>query len=206
MFKSTSENLNHINRVASASTREHATGRIDMIPAWAREPEEYYNSVKQQWEVLSSRMREIADQLAEINYKLKRQLPRNEFDFLRSEKIRLGTIYTDLQPEAVKIREIVRAAAMDSWANVFYHCASLMLSREVFSSIDKATQEMLGRSTTGINKGRSEFSEQKLAGTRRRENLQEKRQRFRDSVKSGDNRRLIWSDEKKIRPGHIPDR
>jgi len=49
MFKNASDNLNFIARTASHATKPSHTGRINDIPSWAREPEEYYNSIRDQY-------------------------------------------------------------------------------------------------------------------------------------------------------------
>jgi hypothetical protein len=70
-FKSTSENLNHIKRVASTSTRLSPTGRIDLIPENAREPEEYYNEIRDQYKLLADQLYDTELKLADINKQLR---------------------------------------------------------------------------------------------------------------------------------------
>src|SRR5258708_79157 len=56
MFKLTSERLNHRERVASHSTKEHANGRIDMVPPTADQPEDYFNGAAESYRTLRSQL------------------------------------------------------------------------------------------------------------------------------------------------------
>src|SRR5262252_8654797 len=79
MFKRASESLNHISRTASASTREQASGRIDAIPKWALEPEEYFQTLKARWNSLGEQRDKIQKRLSDLNFRLRNTLPHDEY-------------------------------------------------------------------------------------------------------------------------------
>lgn len=181
-FKSTSQNLNHIQRVASASTRPRANGRIDMIPEDAREPEEYYNSIRVQYEVLNREFYDIQIELSELNKKLKLTLPFSMFATLSAKRERLTTRYNEIKGEVGELRIIVRATGKEAWAFAFYAVARRVLDRELFIKLDQEVQELLGRNMTEVTAGETEWSSEKKAASQIADRRQAKRKRYRDSA------------------------
>jgi hypothetical protein len=52
-----------------------------MVPEWAREPEEYYNSLREQLRQSIELVTNTAQKLSDIKFRLKTQtLPRREYD------------------------------------------------------------------------------------------------------------------------------
>jgi hypothetical protein len=188
MYKGSSDKLAYIDRVASHSTKPRPSGRIDDIPAWAQEPEAYYNSVRDQYRLLADQLAKIQHDLTVINEKMKGSLPFKEYEHLRIHKERLAAKYSALQPQAGAYREIARAAGDRAWATVFFHVAQMLLTPEDFQALLKETQELLGRDQIEITK-----SKEQGEGRKRRQ----RRQQFRAKQ-----RRLhggnvtVWSDNK----------
>jgi hypothetical protein len=197
MYKGSSDKLSYIDRVASHSTKARPSGRIDDIPAWAREPEEYYNSVRDQYRLLADQLAKIQHDLAAINEKMKVKagLPFKEFEHLRKHKERLAAKFTALKPQAGAYREIARAAGERAWASVFFHLAQMLLTPDDFRILLKETQELLGRNQVEITKGDGEYSEERREAIRRSEQRKKRRRRFRQH--HGGNV-VVWSDNKPV--------
>jgi len=160
MFKNASDNLNFIARTASHATKPSRTGRINDIPSWAREPEEYYNSIRDQYRSLADQLAKAQASLTDVNEKLKATLPFKEYDHLRQHKERLAARHSLLQQQAGHYRALARAAGANAWGVVLYHVAQRLLPPEDFLVIEKEVQDILGRERFEIAKGDGELSEQ----------------------------------------------
>jgi hypothetical protein len=193
MYKGSSDKLSYIDRVASHSTKPRPSGRIDDIPAWAQEPEAYYNSVRDQYRLLADQLAKIQHDLTVINEKMKASLPFKEYEHLRIHKERLAAKYSALQPQAGAYREIARAAGNRAWATVFFHVAHMLLTREDFQILLKETQELLGRDQVEVTKGEGEYSKEQREGHKRsqaRQQFRAKQRRLHGSDVT------VWSDNK----------
>lgn len=179
-FKTTSENLNHIGRVGSASTRPHANGRIDLVPADAREPEDYYNSIRDQYLLMSSQQRKVQDDLAALNKRLKETLPWDEFKPLADERDRLRALAVELQNKCTHFRVDVRQAGKVAWSLAFHAIAKRVLDRERFIELERQTNEALGRSMTEVAKGGAELSERAKDSDNKAKHRRERRKAFRE--------------------------
>jgi hypothetical protein len=190
MYKQTSDSHDYLKRVGSHSTKAHPTGRIDDIPAWAADPEQYYNTLRDQYTNLINQLHKTEEQLVEINRKFKIRLPLKEFDHLRQHKERLGAIYAKLQSEVINLRPLVRALGAKSWTSVFYEVAFRLLNREDFKVIAAETRALLQRDQFEIRKGQEEdLTPAQRAANRRRERRQDfHNYRSTQSV-------VVWSDE-----------
>jgi hypothetical protein len=152
-FKGTSESLNHINRVASASTRERANGRIDMIPKNAREPEEYYNSVLEQYRVLREENEKIKSRIEEVQKLLaKPLLPYVERIRLSPEQDILQSQRGTLESKLEHMRQLVRKAGEQAWAELFHSIAKTMLEKDQFIKINNEVERLLGRKEHEVHK------------------------------------------------------
>jgi hypothetical protein len=187
-FKGVSEGLNHIARVASASTRPHANGRIDLIPPDALEPEEYYNTIRDQYIAMNARQKSIQVRLTEINLELRATLPFGKFKPLDDERQRLAQQYTELQSACVRLRAEVRTSGKDAWAVTFYGIAKRVLGSETFKKLEYEVEALLGRPITEVEAGEGEWSAQKRVSKQRgdrrnqmRRNLQ-KKMRFHSAM------------------------
>jgi hypothetical protein len=184
-----------VNRVASASIKPYATGRIDQIPVEAKEPEEYYNSVRDQYLLLSNQFQDVQAKLADINKQLRVTLPFPEFDRLNKEKQRLGDIHRKLQQECSDMRSLVCAAGRDAWAATFYAVARRCLEPEIFRKIDREVKDLLGRNIQEIKIGEAQWSQTKRNSTQAREHRKRRGRAFRDNRPEGGHR-LAWDGEK----------
>lgn len=144
-FKSASENLSHISRVASASTRPRANGRIDLIPSDAKEPEEYYNLIRDQYLAMSERFTSNQARLAEL-----RQQGFNRKD--HEEYAALAEQQTRLQTELTPLRHAVHAAGANAWGILFKEVARRVLDWDTFIKIENEVKALLGRPEYEIKK------------------------------------------------------
>lgn len=181
-FKGTSEALNHIARVASASTRPHANGRIDLIPDDAREPEEYYNTIRDQYLAMNARHKSIQQRLTELKTEMRQTLPFELFRALSQEREDLAKQFTELTPALVKLRSDVRLTGKDAWAVTFYGIARRVLGVETFKKLDREVEILLGRPITEVSQGEAEWSETKRASKQKGDRRNQARRQFRAKV------------------------
>ena len=179
MFKTSSGKLDYISRVGSHATKPRAGGRIDDVPSWAKEPEEYYNSIRDRYQALADQFADIQTQLAVINDKLKVTMPFKDFENLRLHKERLAARATVLQERVKAYRTMDRAAGEKSWATVFYHCAQFVLGKDEFRRIQEQTKEILARPLFEIKPGQADMSESTRNNLRRHEKQKRRRHVFR---------------------------
>lgn len=183
-FKGTSEGLNHIARVASAATRPRANGRIDLIPPDAREPEEYYNTIRDQYLAMNSQLKSIQARLTELKLEMRETLPFERFSTLKRERDRLAEQYTALTPECKNLRAAVRVSGKDAWAVTFYGIAKRVLGVETFKKIEFEVQNLLGRPITEVAAGEGEWSEQKKVSSQRGDRRNQMRRNFRNKMEA----------------------
>ena len=189
MFKDASDKQNFITRTASHATKEHRSGRIDAIPEWAEKPEEYYNSLKEQFESLRDQLRDANTRIEVVASKLKQTLVFKEYEPLQRERDRLTEIIRTIQPQIQVHRELLRAVAHDSWATMFYACAKLILDEEEFNKIDDETANTLRR------RHQEYKAPEQINHQTKRNGIKKKRHNFREKYK-GNASTLVWSDER----------
>jgi hypothetical protein len=194
MFKGTGENLDHVKRVGSASTRERPSGRMDMIPEGAREPEEYYNSLRVQLEQSIATVADIQNKLGGIRERLKTTWPRKVYEHLIAERERLALLVVEHQAKTTQLRNMAREAAKRSWYNLFHECARQLLDHETYKKIQGQCTELIGRSPTdGIERSQQSFSAEYRHHQTRRKNFNRSLEKLRD--KQGDGKSLVYSTE-----------
>jgi hypothetical protein len=173
-YKNTSENLNHIERVASASTRPRANGRIDLIPRDARQPEEYYTTIREQYFALSERFQRNQARLTELNATLRNNLSRRDFERANAEYTNLKSQQTKMQGELGTLRPTVHAAGQNAFGTVFKAVAKQRLDNATFMAIVREVETLTGRNEFEI-KMRSEGS-RNSDGSKRKERRTNARQ------------------------------
>jgi hypothetical protein len=173
-YKNVSENLNHVGRVASAATREHANGRIDLIPRDAQQPEEYYNTIRDQYFEMSAAFQKNQTRLTELRATLRQRLPRSEFERANAEYNNLAARQTKMQGELVDLRRTVHAAGANSYGIVFSEVAKRLLDFETFTKIRRETDTLIGRNQHEVTlragkspENENEKQRRKLADRRR---------------------------------------
>jgi hypothetical protein len=195
MFKNSNDKLNYLNRTGSHATKESATGRINAIPQWAQEPEQYYNSLRDQFIAIRDQRLDYQQKLTEIREKLKQTLPFKEFQALDAKREAIAAKYQTLEVEAGKYRSLARAAGEHSFANVFMHVAEQILDREMMIRIRKDAESLLGRPIFEVTAGQGEMSPESRASMQKQKVRQQRRQRLRDRMDRSVSHRLVWSDE-----------
>lgn len=142
MYKKTQEQSDHLNRVGSAATRESARGIIRNIPAWARIPEEYFNSLLESYDIANKRLFQMRSRASYLKFRC------DTSQASQGEKLELGDIAPLLEQfelELDQLRHAATAAARNSWANVFYFQAKELLDPDLFQSIDEKSKQILQR-------------------------------------------------------------
>jgi hypothetical protein len=144
-FKTASDLQSYQQRVGSHATKEHPTGRIDAVPEWAVAPEEYYNTIKEQYALLQGTLYEICEEEKWCNIQLRSSLPFEEADRLRKQKFNLGQLHLEIQTNLHELRPILTEAGNQSWATTWRLLARNELDEAIFNRIEDMCREMLGR-------------------------------------------------------------
>jgi hypothetical protein len=185
MYKSLHESHDHLKRIGSASTRPSRRGIIRDVPAWAKEPEEYYNSLLEQYDQMTDQLHDLRERVIWLKKQLKARLPFETFKQLKDELDFAGPRLSELEINVGQLRTITRAAAVNAWGTVFYKCAELILDRETFLRIDDQAKEILQRQCQELGKAHSEKSRETKKAENRKTQLKRRRKTFRDAYDRG---------------------
>jgi hypothetical protein len=145
-YKKTQESLDHIHRVASASTRPSARGTIRDIPSWAQAPEDYFNSLHDQLAIKLEHFEQCRKRVEALReQKLADPKLQNKYDFALADM-------HEVDGEARHLRSLVHAASTNAWGTVFYLCCQKLLDPDVFKHIDDEVRATLKRERKPIPK------------------------------------------------------
>lgn len=194
MYKVAQDKLDSINRVASHATKPRANGRIDEIPTWAAEPEAYFNSLKDRFEILSKQRDNLKERLSLVKFRLSTRLPYAEFEKLKSEREILVPQIIKIEEEAASYRSLTRAAAINAWGAVYYYCANKVLDGKTKDLLEKEVTEILNRSPSdGIGKPETNKSAVEKRRVMKKKNFQRDLKYIR--LKNGRGDPLIYTTE-----------
>lgn len=113
-YKRTLDATTRIARTASHATKPHPLGRIDAIPRWAAEPEDYYNSLRQSYQSIVDQYRaakadlDPLDELARCGHLSKAETPKVEE--LRERHDLLLSRLREMRPAVIAADHQARAA------------------------------------------------------------------------------------------------
>jgi hypothetical protein len=196
MFKGSQDNQDWLNRTGSHATRPLSNGSFSELPSWAKEPEEYFNTIKQQWESILEQLHRARETAHATKLKLKNTLPRQEYDRLIFKYEHEKTLLLELERSSGDYRALVRAAALNAFGTVYMLCADRILDVETKMKLEKEVKEILGRiPSDGIDNSRLNRSPEQILHETRRKNKQQRFKNSRDKRK-GENGSVVWSDEK----------
>lgn len=193
MYKGTSENLNHIERVASHSTKGSRRGFVD-LPGYAKEPEEYYQSLLEQGEFVRAELNKVQEECRDLKHGLKHTLPYSEFERINNKLNALHSRQKELEKIWSEHRRLAVDASSASWCNVYYHVAKSLLTPELDKKIQDQTNEILGHGRLGIGLGKAGLTAERKAHINRIDTLRERRRKVLARVGHD---KLVYSDEKK---------
>jgi hypothetical protein len=185
MYKSTQDQGDYFNRVASHATKPSRRGIIRDIPAWAKEPEEYYNSLLEQHDTLMTRLHDTRERVIWLRKQLKATLPFETYERLQHELDFATPLLVDLEQQSGLSRAAVRSAANNAWGAVFYFLAAKQLPGEIFRALDKATQELLQCQHQELAKGATERSAEYRRARNRTGHLKDRRDKVREAMSTG---------------------
>lgn len=174
MYKNTSESGNYLKRVASHSTKESPTGLIKAVPAWAAEPEEYYNSLKEQYSILQEMIFQVLQDLRWVDLQLTNTLPFEEFKRHDERRTRLVGVLNHLKAESGELRVAVRAAGENAWGICWRLCAKRRLPVDLFATIEADAAALMGRNEFEMRSHENRSDEDK----KRRHRLQQLREKL----------------------------
>jgi hypothetical protein len=198
MYKTSSDQQHYLARTGSHSTKESRTGLIRNIPAWALPAEEYYNSLKEQFDLLIKQSEQTLAAMANLQSRLNHRLTYRETETIARQIKTYGERQQIIQQKLADHRQLLRWAGQNAFGLVFYHLAQSSLAPEQMQALEKNTQELMCRPRTEFTPARQEMSEQKRDRLREKERLGRvrKHSRIERQRKKGD--AMVWSDEKQI--------
>lgn len=195
MFKGTQDNNDWLKRTGSHATRPFANGRIDDLPPWAREPEEYYQSIKKQWDSILEQLHLARERVHDAKIRMRSSLPKIEYERINFKYEHDKRILLELEEKSKDYRMIARAAAKNSFGIVYKFCADRILDHETKTKLENEVQELLGRGETDrIEKGKEDLTKEQIHRIGLKTNRANKFKRYCDN-KKGDRKTLVWSDE-----------
>lgn len=137
MFKKTSERLSHMERVASHATKEHASGRIDMIPTDAQQPVDYFNDLHDQYKSLNANYQLLMAEAAMLRRQLKQRMSYDEFRRIEGQSNAVGQMMHHIQQRLADLRPSIRDARRDATGAFKWHLAKEMLRQAEVEHINK---------------------------------------------------------------------
>jgi hypothetical protein len=177
-FKTASDLQSYQQRVGSHATKEHPTGRIDAVPEWAQEPEEYYNTIKQQYLLMQETVYHLAEEQRWCSLQLRNDLPFEEFKRLSNQLQNLGKLQKEMQDNLSELKPIMAEANNRSWATAFWLLAKREIDEIIFNKIEDMVRDLVGRDRLEVRAlKRSELPPEFLKKQNRARHL---RQKLRD--------------------------
>ena len=195
-YKGNQDSIDWIGRTGSHATRPLANGRIDLAPHEAK-PEDYYNTVKDQWQSLYKQLGETRERVAELKAKLQPRLPYKEFQHFKQQYDQSVELLNKLTCEQADYRLLARAAAHNAFGSVFIEVAKRVLDKKVFFQIFNDARKILGRDAwDGIPERKRDYaSAEERNRMNRHDGLKERRKHFRENHRKLYGDTLVWSDE-----------
>jgi len=178
MYGNTSDSTHYLTRTGSHATKGSRTGQVDA--PWAA-TEALYSDLKEGPNTALDALARLKAEAEDINDRL----PGTSGDYrktLQARRRELGTLTQQQQETVGDLKDKVRAAAHQSWAECFAEQARLILSDESFHAVVAATREALGRPHQEIKMRHGSFvgnSAEAKAHVRKKEKIRAKRKKFR---------------------------
>lgn len=143
MFKRAQENTDHLRRVGSASTRPSARGTFRDIPSWAKEAEEYFNSVMDSYNIANRQLYDLRARMAWLKLRMKdgRASPGEILE--AQENVR--PLIENFEKELDHLRNIAVKTATRSWSVVFMGVARGIIDERTYRMIQNKVAEILQR-------------------------------------------------------------
>jgi hypothetical protein len=143
MYKKASQAQQRIHRTGSHATMPSATGRIDLMPAWAVEPEEYYNTLREQFAHLVDYLAVLRERIAPYTDMLKRPMLKDEYEDAREIHDEYGQMMAMIERQMEALRPLVRNADQCSRDALAWHLAKNHLTMGEIPAIEKAVVELI---------------------------------------------------------------
>lgn len=195
MFKGASDKSTYLDRTASHSTKEWASGRIDAVPPFAQEAEDYYRSLRNQYDRVLDQLFKANEAVHNLKVRLRQTLPHEEYKRCQTRYDDLIATKLALEASLTNLRPMVRAAAQNAWGIVYWHVAQRILDVDTRIKIEEQVREFLQREPTdGIKRGSAELSENKRHSHTVRKNRKTRLNNLRMG-RGGNLNVLVYSDE-----------
>ena len=127
MFKKANDQLTYVGRTGSHATREHATGRIDMIPSSAEQPVEYFNTLHDQYKALQAQYQPLVKQAAVCREQLKRTMPHEQYRRTQASYVAACEAIARIEQQFAELRPLIRAARNDAKTEFMWQMAKTLL-------------------------------------------------------------------------------
>lgn len=169
-------------RTGNHSTKEAATGRVKLMPAWALEPEEYYNTLRLQYDILVAHLHDLHEQIRPYTDTLKRNLPFTEYEAVKEIHSGFGQAIQIIQNELHALAPVVWAADHAARDAISFHLARRYLDFDTQQKIRAEADALVKawRVLPPLRKPLSELPPEKAAEVRKKSHKRENRALSRD--------------------------
>jgi hypothetical protein len=143
MYKATQEKADHLERVGSAATKPSARGVFRDIPVWAQQPEEYFLSLHESYNIANRQLFQLRSRAAWLKFRFEtNQITPGELIEYQND---INPILQKLESELDALRHAVLAAAKSAWSAIFFFQAREILDDETFRKINSKVEEIAQR-------------------------------------------------------------
>lgn len=207
MYKKSLRAQMRIHRTGNHSVMPAATGRIDLIPAWAEEPEEYYNALRVQYENLRTYLADMIDKITPLNEAMKRRMPHSEYQMYREAHDEYGHVMQILQEQLAALAPVIRAADECSRDAICWHLAKgrRFLDAAQIEQLGYETDDLIRswRDLPSLRKHRGELAKEKHDHLAQRDKIMRRRKKSRDRMEFRFAERLSKAGKKALRDDEI---
>lgn len=145
MYKSAMRNLMRITRTGNDATKPHPVGRVDMMPAWAEEPEEYYNTLREQFARLVAYIDEFKTRIVPLDELLKHpsMISIDECVIAQERRDDYGRLVNIFKQQLAELDPLVKAADMASRDAIKFHLAKRYLDFDALQRIEADADKLV---------------------------------------------------------------
>lgn len=210
MFKKTSDRLSYIERVASHSTKERANGRIDMIPADAKQPVDYFNTLHDQYKIMLNNYKLLMADAAALRARMQQRMTFEAYQQTNSQLDAIGCQMQHAQDQLAELRQLVRGARGEAAFAFKWHLAKVMLREQDVLQINKQSELFIAEHLTVLpnlkNKSTGEKTGERHANQAKRNKMSLHRRHARNNLEFAKCEGLSMYSNSNFKQGDAPDR
>jgi hypothetical protein len=141
MYKNSSDKLTYTKRVASHATKEHASGRIDAVPADAEQPVAYFNTLHDQYKIMAANYKALMAEAVVLRARLKNTMPIEEYRRCQAQLDAAGLDMHKIQQQFSELRPLIKAARAEAQAAFCWHMAKTIMQQADVWMIEKECEK-----------------------------------------------------------------